>query len=278
MKKTTYLIDTENVGNVWKSLLPNLHRRDRLLFFYTENSPGISYADLQQLLKSKRAYEFITCHTGKNGLDFQLISYLGFLLNWHQRDQFVVVSSDTGYDPALQFWRDKGYLVERISRSMLKEDPKLLSAGSAVVPVFKPLSLQKAEPTAPAAAPAAPSSVTESGLRHHSAVRRKKPARVRAAKPVVLPDVPAAEPVKPEMPKPAAKHPSSDGWQRAVDRLLPSLSETERQQITSILKRYTYRQKQEIHYELVKAFGEAAGVAHYRKLRPHLYDLYQSMK
>lgn len=272
MKKTTYLIDTENVGSVWKALLDRMDGQDKLLLFYTENSPGISYADLQSLLTSGKSFEFFSCHTGKNGLDFQLISYLGYLLHSWPKSRLVVLSDDTGYDPALQFWTEKGFEVQRMTKAMLraakKESVKPRKADSAVVPVAKTLPLQKAEPVAE---PAASSSRRRSS-------KRGKVVRSKPLKPALMPETaelskPKAENVRPE----TGKSGTNKVLLEAVTNVLPDCVEGDRIRISNILKGHTYHDKQEIHYELVKEFGETSGVAHYRKLRPHLYDLYQSI-
>lgn len=47
VKRMKYLIDTENIGSAWTELLPLLGRNDEILLFFTANSPGIPYKDLQ---------------------------------------------------------------------------------------------------------------------------------------------------------------------------------------------------------------------------------------
>ncbi len=77
--KKIFLVDTENVGSTWKDLLPIKTASDQILLFFTENSPNISYVDLELILQFPDRVEMIKCNPGKNGLDFQLVSYLGYL-------------------------------------------------------------------------------------------------------------------------------------------------------------------------------------------------------
>ena len=49
-RKIRYLIDTENIGSAWTEVLPLVGRNDEILLFYTVNSPGIPYRDLQQIM------------------------------------------------------------------------------------------------------------------------------------------------------------------------------------------------------------------------------------
>lgn len=50
-RRVKYLIDTENVGSSWTELLPFLGKNDEILLFYTTNSPGIPYRDLQMIME-----------------------------------------------------------------------------------------------------------------------------------------------------------------------------------------------------------------------------------
>ena len=102
-RKIRYLIDTENIGSAWTEVLPLMGRNDEILLFYTVNSPGIPYRDLQQIMSHLDQMELIPCNTGRNGLDFQLSSYLGYLLRSSTKTQYVILSKDTGYDPLIQF-------------------------------------------------------------------------------------------------------------------------------------------------------------------------------
>lgn len=120
MGRTTYLVDTENVGTIWNLLLRPLSKQDNLILFYTENSPGISYFDLDIIMKENKTFELVSCNKGKNALDFQLISYLGYLLKSAAKTEYTIISNDTGYDPVIKFWKERGYIVTRMTVSQLK--------------------------------------------------------------------------------------------------------------------------------------------------------------
>ena len=49
--------------------------------FFTENSAGISYRELSYIINYREHLEFIKCAKGTNALDFQLVSYVGYLFN-----------------------------------------------------------------------------------------------------------------------------------------------------------------------------------------------------
>ena len=118
-----YLVDTENVASTWQTILPELAADDLLLVFYTKNSPGIAYTDLGTLMQYIGRFSCVECYAGANGLDFQLVSYLGYLLADHPDAEFIIVSRDTGYDAVCKFWTDKGKNVARRTHIVPDETP-----------------------------------------------------------------------------------------------------------------------------------------------------------
>lgn len=115
--ETIYFIDSENVGDSWIELLDNTENdKDRFLVFYTGHSPRIAYPQAIQLLSAVCKPEFIECHEGNNGLDFQLVSYLGYELHADCTKEMIIVSNDTGFDAAVLFWKERGMKVKRVPR------------------------------------------------------------------------------------------------------------------------------------------------------------------
>lgn len=111
-----YLVDSENVGIMWKNIIDK-NEDQKLFIFYTINTPYISYEDLKFLLDSGSDFRLIECFTGQNALDFQLSSFLGYLISKEEskNDDFIIVSNDKGYDPLCEFWSCRGYSVQRLS-------------------------------------------------------------------------------------------------------------------------------------------------------------------
>jgi len=114
-----YLVDTENVGSAWKELLPQRGSKDIIILFFTEHSPGISYYDLDVIRQYPSSFDMIECTPGKNGLDFQLVSYLGYLIKSAPKTDYIIVTNDTGYDAVVKFWSLRGMSVVRKSKSEL---------------------------------------------------------------------------------------------------------------------------------------------------------------
>lgn len=108
----TYLVDTENVGIVWKSLVKTTSN-NTVYVFYTDKSPHISYNDLVELMNAPLSFKAIKCFPGTNGLDFQLVSYLGFLIHENPEQIYVIVSKDKGFDSVCKFWTNQKCHVSR---------------------------------------------------------------------------------------------------------------------------------------------------------------------
>ena len=111
--RTVYLIDTENVRTVWTQLLDKMTENDKIYVFYTQNSGKVSYEDLSGVLSSGKSVELISCTTGKNGLDFQLVSYLGYLIRENENADYCIISDDNGYDAVIRFWEGRDVDVSR---------------------------------------------------------------------------------------------------------------------------------------------------------------------
>ena len=204
-RKIRYLIDTENIGSAWTEVLPLMGRNDEILLFYTVNSPGIPYRDLQQIMNHLSQMELIPCNTGRNGLDFQLSSYLGYLLRSSTKTQYVILSKDTGYDPLIQFWKEKGVDIARCAVHEVIE----LRAREADVPARLPEIAAADAPAAPARlqeAPAQKTAAPASGREEKPVRRTRQAAGKHGAEAAPAPERKAATPkaAKPEKQAPKA--------------------------------------------------------------------------
>ena len=201
-RKIRYLIDTENIGSAWTEVLPLMGRNDEILLFYTVNSPGIPYRDLQQIMSHLDQMELIPCNTGRNGLDFQLSSYLGYLLRSSTKTQYIILSKDTGYDPLIQFWKEKGVDIARCAVHEVIE----LRAREADVPARLPEIAAADAPAAPARLQEAPAQKTASGREEKPAHRTRRAAGKHGGEAAPAPERKAATPkaAKPEKQAPKA--------------------------------------------------------------------------
>ncbi len=129
MTKTIYLVDTENVQYTYEQVIPNLKPGDELILFCTEHTLSMQarFSILEKISRIDASLKVIACESGHNALDFQLSSYLGWLIRENYADlaatklaaakpgvepnEYVIVSGDRGYDPLRAFWADYGYKV-----------------------------------------------------------------------------------------------------------------------------------------------------------------------
>ena len=99
---SVFLIDYENLG------LEDLNEDDRVLIFYTNNSDNLTFSLMQRLNSAKARIEYVKVNCGgKNSLDFQLCSYLGYLIGTNSCSCFYIVSRDKGFSSVLNFWSER---------------------------------------------------------------------------------------------------------------------------------------------------------------------------
>lgn len=132
-----FLVDSENVNDNWLMLFDMADEDDEIVVFYTKKSPHMSYMSVIRLIENNKInIRFEECYEGTNALDFQLISYMGYLMGCGGAcsenecdaasaetgaDEYIIMSNDTGYDPAVRFWKDKGYAVRRFNVNFCKQ-------------------------------------------------------------------------------------------------------------------------------------------------------------
>lgn len=115
-----YLIDYENVRNLRG--VGGLKENDKVIVFYTKNANMIAVDDHVEIQNSKASVDFKQVHTGKNALDFQLSSYLGFLVG-QNIEGICVISKDTGFDCVIDFWaREKNITIYKQPALVIQEN------------------------------------------------------------------------------------------------------------------------------------------------------------
>lgn len=110
-----YLIDTENVGSKWLSLLDELEERHIIILCYTDMSGKYGLDDVQTLFEHKDALRFVKCFNGHaNALDFQLSALVGYLYHVHRETEFVIVSNDMGYCSVVDYMIGMGAKISQL--------------------------------------------------------------------------------------------------------------------------------------------------------------------
>ncbi|MDE7453387.1 MAG: hypothetical protein K2N22_03165, partial [Clostridia bacterium] len=86
----------------------NLSEDDHVIIFYSQKANSLSFETLKEIQQSKAAIEYKLVDVGsQNALDFQLGSYLGYLIKQHENSdcKFFIVAKDKGYSFISSFWK-----------------------------------------------------------------------------------------------------------------------------------------------------------------------------
>lgn len=109
-----YLIDYENTGVKGLYGIEKLQEDDLIVVFYGPKTGAVPFDDHVRISSAVSHVEYIkTSKTAKNYLDFQLTTYLGYLVAHTGIKEYCVVSKDSGYDSVVDFWKTRGLSVER---------------------------------------------------------------------------------------------------------------------------------------------------------------------
>lgn len=122
-KMNYYLIDFENVKSSGFDGVEKLTEHDKVITFYSVNSDTITIDTHIKINESKAYIEFQKVTVGgKNALDFQLSSYLGYIIrdtlptdDIADRCNYYIVSNDTGYACLCKYWKSRGIEVKIVS-------------------------------------------------------------------------------------------------------------------------------------------------------------------
>lgn len=205
-----YFVDYENVKDEGLGGVEFLDENDRVIVFYSQQACNLSFERHLEIMKSPAAFEYLRIgRTGKNYLDFQLSTYLGYLIASEEPEQIVIVTRDTGYDSVVDFWRARdvrivrrGVLMRRPERQQEQNHGQLLRESAQAAPeALRPAAVQPTAPiqqsaaAQPASAPEpAPDPLRDMQIIPLAAVIPERTEPVPAEAPAAAAPEPAAEP------------------------------------------------------------------------------------
>lgn len=100
-----YLIDYENVGMKGLNGIGQLGENDKVYIFYGKNAGSVSFETLEQIINSPAKVNCLRAlKSAKNYLDFQLVTFSGFLVAHLDDKEYKIISKDTGFDAVVDFW------------------------------------------------------------------------------------------------------------------------------------------------------------------------------
>ena len=118
-----YLIDFENVKSRGMEGVELLTEEDTVCIFYSDNADSMTFDLHRKLNETKADIIYHKVAVGiKNALDFQLATYLGYLICEQQREgihpNYFIVTKDNGFTSLMVYWKAQGVPV-RIIRNLL---------------------------------------------------------------------------------------------------------------------------------------------------------------
>ncbi len=138
-----YLVDYENVKSDGFKGIDLLTKDDEVYVFYSDNSKTITFEMMEKINKSSATILYQKVETGhKNALDFQLVSYLGYMIGEKGMDkQYCIVTKDMGYNCLVSFWNKENVCVSIVPNvhpiNTAPADPALINSDSVEEEVRK---------------------------------------------------------------------------------------------------------------------------------------------
>ena len=94
-RKRFFLVDYENVKSDGLQGVDELDKNDNVIIFYSANAGKLSFDLHTQLLDTKSKVTYFEVDTiGQNALDFQLSSYIGYILGKKSDCECYIISND----------------------------------------------------------------------------------------------------------------------------------------------------------------------------------------
>lgn len=134
-----YLIDFENVHSDGLKGIEQLAENDVCYVFYSEHAGVLTFNIHKKIIESRAKIYYVEAQVGmKNALDFQLVSYLGYMIRENQEASYCVISNDRAFALVADFWKKKGVdvasAVSLAAAVRLKENEKTTSQLASLIP------------------------------------------------------------------------------------------------------------------------------------------------
>lgn len=128
----TYLIDYENTGVKGLLGIEQLKEDDLIIIFYGPKTGAVPFDEHVKICQAASQVKYIkTTKTAKNYLDFQLTTYLGYLVGQTDVKEYYVISKDSGYDSVIDFWKKWGIRIVRKENIAGQKTAAKTAAGKA---------------------------------------------------------------------------------------------------------------------------------------------------
>ena len=111
-----YLVDYENVKKDGLNAINKLTERDKVCIFYSQNAETMTFGLHRRLNESVAHISFQKVEVGtKNALDFQLVTYLGYIIALKEDKNYYIVTKDNGFNSVCQYWSKRNIDVSIVA-------------------------------------------------------------------------------------------------------------------------------------------------------------------
>ncbi len=154
-----YLIDYENVNASGLHGIGQVSKSDRIILFYSHSANTLSFEVMDEMIAAGITPERICLNQGgKNALDFQLVTLLGYLIAKQTADEYFIISKDAGYSAAVSLCKEylhtkvilkpslKAALAVKPSKSAEKQSAPAPAKKSAKVALHKRATVIQVQP------------------------------------------------------------------------------------------------------------------------------------
>jgi len=132
-----FLVDYENVNISGLDGITKLTAEDFIIIFYSDNANTLTFGMHKKINETKAEIKFQKVAVNeKNALDFQLCTYLGFLIRDTMTEEisqnnYFIVSKDNGFSVLPNYWKKLGVTVKIVS-NLKKDDLQNVSADKVL--------------------------------------------------------------------------------------------------------------------------------------------------
>jgi hypothetical protein len=118
------LVDYENVQDINADIIEN---NMKILIIVGESQNKIPIDLIEKIQPFGNSIEWLQIKSNgkKNALDFFIVYFLGCFVSTQSNKEYIIYSKDTGYDPIINFLRNKNVNVRRIVSFMQLNDSEL---------------------------------------------------------------------------------------------------------------------------------------------------------
>ena len=122
-----YIVDYENVHQQGLSGIQYLPKHSVVCVFYSQITDTIPIETARVAVNGKCKLLFFKVEAGqKNSLDFQLVTFLGYLIAKHQslniRIPYYIITKDTGFQNTAKFWLQLGFQIHIQNKIIIPDE------------------------------------------------------------------------------------------------------------------------------------------------------------